>query len=96
MPELKEIKDLLGNTRRLGVLGISRATAAEDLKLEKAPPLAALRMGVEETWFVVDRTVRYLGGIIAGRKSADQLGGPIRIAQVSGEVATLGLMPWFT
>ena len=50
-------------------------------------------MGVEETWFVVDRTVSYLGGIIAGRESAAQLGGPIRIAQVSGEVATLGLMP---
>jgi regulator of sigma E protease len=33
----------------------------------------------------------YLGGVIVGRESADQLGGPIRIAQVSGQVASLGL-----
>ena len=39
-------------------------------------------MGVEETWFVVERTLSYIGGVVAGRESADQLGGPIRIAQV--------------
>ena len=46
-------------------------------------------MGVGETWFVIERTLGYIGGIIAGRESADQLGGPIRIAQVSGQVATV-------
>lgn len=30
--------------------------------------------------------------VIVGRESADQLGGPIRVAQVSGQVATLGLL----
>ena len=43
-------------------------------------------MGVQETWFVVDRTLSYIGGIFTGREAADQLGGPIRIAQVSGQV----------
>ena len=42
----------------------------------------------QETWFVVERTLSYIGGIFAGREGADQLGGPIRIAQVSGQVAT--------
>jgi regulator of sigma E protease len=42
---------------------------------------------------VVDQTLTYIGGIFTGRESADQLGGPIRIAQVSGQVATLGFMP---
>ena len=32
----------------------------------------------------------YIGGVFAGREAADQLGGPIRIAQVSGQVATAG------
>jgi regulator of sigma E protease len=41
---------------------------------------------------VVERTMTYLGGVIAGRESADQLGGPIRIAQVSGQVATVGMV----
>jgi regulator of sigma E protease len=66
--------------------------ATEDLKMDKAPPLTALKMGVEETWFVVDRTLSYLGGVIVGRETADQLGGPIRIAQISGQVATVGMV----
>ena len=44
-------------------------------------------VGAQETWFVVDRTLSYIGGVFAGREAADQLGGPIRIAQVSGQVA---------
>ena len=47
---------------------------------------------MQETWFVVDRTLSYIGGVFAGREAADQLGGPIRIAQVSGQVATLGFV----
>lgn len=92
VPELKEIKDSFGNMHRVGVLGITRSMAADDLKMEKSPPLTALKMGVEETWFVVERTMTYLGGVIAGREAADQLGGPIRIAQVSGQVATVGMV----
>jgi regulator of sigma E protease len=52
--------------------------------------LAALAGGVHKTWFVVERTFSYIGGVFTGRESADQLGGPIRIAQVSGQVATAG------
>ncbi len=92
VPELKETKDSFGNVHRIGMLGISRATSEEDLKMEKAPPLTALKLGVAETWFVIDRTMSYLGGVIVGRESADQLGGPIRIAQVSGQVATVGMV----
>jgi regulator of sigma E protease len=90
VPELKEIKDNFGNVHRLGVLGISRSMAPGDIKTEKAGPLKAVVMGAQETWFVVDRTLTYLAGVFSGRESADQLGGPIRIAQVSGQVATAG------
>jgi regulator of sigma E protease len=90
VPELKELKDNFGNVHRLGVLGISRSMAAGDIKTEKMGPLQAVVAGVQETWFVVDRTLTYLGGVISGREAADQLGGPIRIAQVSGQVATAG------
>ena len=47
----------------------------------------------KETWFIIDRTFSFIGGLFAGRECADQLGGPIRIAQISGQVATLGFMP---
>jgi len=90
VPQLKEIKDNFGNVHRLGVLGISRSMAPGDIKTEKAGPLRAVVMGAQETWFVVDRTLAYITGVFAGREAADQLGGPIRIAQVSGQVATAG------
>ncbi len=93
VPQLKEIKDNFGNVHRLGVLGISRSMAPGDIKTEKAPPLRAIVMGAQETWFVVDRTMSYISGVFTGREAADQLGGPIRIAQVSGQVATAGFAP---
>jgi regulator of sigma E protease len=91
-PALKDVKDTFGNVRHIGILGISRSMAAADLKFEPVPPPRAVWMGVQETWFVVDRTLSYLAGVIVGREAADQLGGPIRIAQMSGQVATIGFV----
>jgi regulator of sigma E protease len=91
-PALREIKDNFGNVHRIGVLGISRSMAPEDHKLQPVPPLSAAWQGVTETWFVIERTLSYIGGVIVGREAADQLGGPIRIAQVSGQVATVGIV----
>ena len=90
-PQLKEIKDNFGNEHRLGVLGITRATSPGDATTERVNPATALWLGVKETWFVVDRTLAYIGGIFTGREAADQVGGPLRIAQISGQVATIGL-----
>ena len=87
-PTLTEMKDNFGNVHRIGVLGI---TGAREPPVP-VDPLTAVKLGVEETWFVVERTLSYLGGVIVGRESADQLGGPIRIAQVSGQVATAGFV----
>jgi regulator of sigma E protease len=89
-PQLKEIKDRFGNSHRLGLLGISRSMAAGDIKTQKFGPLMAVVTGVKETWFVVDRTLSYIGGIFTGREAANQVGGPIRIAQFSGEMASVG------
>ena len=89
-PALKEVKDNFGNAHRIGILGITRSMAAGDLKAQPVAPPQAVWMGVQETWFVIDRTLSYIGGVIVGREAADQLGGPIRIAQMSGQVATMG------
>lgn len=91
IPELREMKDGFGNVHRLGLLGISRSLAASDVTTRRYGPAEAVVMGAQETWFVVSRTFDYLGGVISGRESTDQLGGPIRIAQVSGQVATHGI-----
>jgi len=91
-PQLKELKDNFGNVHRLGVLGISRSMAPGDIKTQKLSPPQALLAGMQETWFVVDRTLSYIGGVVVGREAADELGGPIRIAQVSGQVASAGFV----
>jgi regulator of sigma E protease len=92
VPALKEVKDNFGNVHRIGVLGISRSMAPEDTRVQPVDPLRAVVLGAEETWFVVERTMSYLAGVVVGREAADQLGGPIRIAQVSGQVATAGFV----
>jgi regulator of sigma E protease len=89
-PVLREVKDPFGNVHRGGVLGITRKTATGDVTTERVDPATAAWLGVKETWFVIDRTLSYIGGVFTGREAADQVGGPLRIAQISGQVATVG------
>ncbi len=90
-PELRDVKDSFGNSHRIGVLGITRSTAPGDVTTERVNPATAFWLGVKETWFVIERTLSYIGGIFTGREAADQVGGPLRIAQISGQVATIGM-----
>jgi regulator of sigma E protease len=92
-PALKEVKDNFGNVQRIGILGITRSMAAEDLKVHPVGPLQAVWMALQETWSVIDRTLNYIIGVLSGREAASQLGGPIRIAQMSGQVASFGFIP---
>jgi len=89
-PEFREVKDPFGNAHRVGVLGITRKTSVGDVTTERVDPATAFWLGIKETWFVVDRTLAYIGGVFTGREAADQVGGPLRIAQISGQVATIG------
>ena len=90
-PELKVQKDGFGNTHRLGVLGITRASQPGDVLTERVNPATAMWLGVKETWLVIDQTLTYIGRIFTGREPADQIGGPLGIAKISGQVATLGM-----
>ena len=92
-PELREVKDPFGNVHKIGVLGITRQTAAGDVLTERVDPATALWLGVKETWFVVDRTLAYIGGVFVGHEAANQFGGPIGIARISGQVAATGGVP---
>jgi regulator of sigma E protease len=91
-PELSEQTDRFGNVHRIGMLGIGRSATNADIVTQRFTVPQAIWLGTQETWFVVERTVGYIGGVISGRESPDQLGGPIRVAQVSGQVATLGFL----
>lgn len=91
-PRLEEKTDALGNKQRVGVLGIGRNATPDDVVREHYPLPQAAVLAAQETWFIVDRTFVYLAGVVTGRESADQLGGPIRVAEVSAQVAAFGIV----
>lgn len=92
-PKRLETEDQFGNKMEHGVIGVSTDLETGDRRVVEFGPIDAFLEANREIWFVVKRTGGYLGGVIAGREKADQIGGPIRIATVSGQVATLGLIP---
>ena len=88
-PDIRETETPFGK-QRIGLLGLQGSKDPNDVQRVTYGPVEALGVGVHETWYVVERTFDYLGKLIVGRELADQLSGPIRIAQVSGQVATMG------
>ncbi len=92
-PELKEITDRFGNKQRVGVLGVSRSNVdGQGIVVQHYSLPQATWIATQETWFFTSRTLSYLFSVVVGRESADQLGGPIRVATVSAQVATLGIV----
>lgn len=96
-PAWREVESAAGKVR-IGMLGLKASTAAADVHEERYGPVQSLGLALEETWQVVHRTGTYVGGLISGRESADQLSGPIGIAQISGQMAQaatkVGLAPF--
>ncbi len=91
-PQSTEIEDRFGNQQRIGRIGVSRQTEADDFTLYRPGPVEAVGLTLEEIRFIIDRTAAFLGDFFVGRGDLDQLGGPVKVAQVSGEVATLGVV----
>lgn len=83
-----------GARKEIGRIGISRGESDLDWRLNRFGVLEALQRSAFDTYEVVPRTLGYLKDIVMGRQSADQLGGPIRIAEISGQMARSGLDHW--
>jgi regulator of sigma E protease len=90
---LVTLKAVPAEKNNKGMLGITRSNEPGDVKTDPVGALEAVRLGADETWLVISTTMTYLRDVVAGRQSADQIGGPIKIAQISGEVAKLGFGP---
>jgi regulator of sigma E protease len=91
-PEATEVEDRFGNTQRIGRIGVSRDVADTDVSLYRPGAVEAVGMTFEEIRFIVQRTAAFLGDFFVGRGDVEQLGGPVKVAKVSGEVATLGII----
>ena len=90
-PRLTMRTDRFGNRQEIGVIGLENDSKQANFRIERLGPVEAVGAAASETWFIVTRTLGYLGDVVTGFRSADQLGGPIRIAKISGDVATLGI-----
>ncbi|GGE09375.1 RIP metalloprotease RseP [Rhizobium anhuiense] len=91
VPQRTDQTDQFGNKIELGQIGIVTNQQAGNFRLKTYTPLEALQEGVIQTRDIVTGTFKYIGNIFAGTMRADQLGGPIRVAQASGQMATLGI-----
>ncbi|MBM3089343.1 RIP metalloprotease RseP [Ensifer sp. T173] len=91
VPERTEISDQFGNKMEVGIIGIVTDQDAGNFRLVTYGPIEAIGQGALQSWHIVTGTFDYLANLVTGRMKADQLGGPIRVAQASGQMATLGV-----
>ncbi|MEO0542551.1 MAG: RIP metalloprotease [Pseudomonadota bacterium] len=89
-PERLEIEDRFGNKMEQGVIGVLAAREDASFRTQDFAVHEAFIEAFRETGYIISRTGGYIGGVIVGRERPDQIGGPIRVAQISGQVATLG------
>lgn len=85
-PTVIEETDRRGNVVRMPRLGV-RGVKVEFVRHN---PLDAIWRGISETWVQTAGTVQALGQMVSGRRQTDDLGGPLRIMEMSGEVAQGG------
>ena len=92
-PSRTELTDRFGNHYQIGLLGIARS----GMEYVKRDPATAIVQAGAETWDLSVSTLKALWQIIIGTRATDELGGPLRIAQMSGEVAQGGVVAvlWF-
>jgi len=91
VPRRSEIEDQFGNKMEVGLIGVVTDPTAGNFRRVDLNPIQAVGEGASSSWYIVSRTVGYIANIFRGREKADQLGGPIRVAQMSGQMATLGV-----
>ncbi|MGH6837452.1 MAG: RIP metalloprotease RseP [Methylocella sp.] len=89
-PRRRDVATSFGTTR-VAILGVHGASKSENWHVQNYSFVGSVRLAGSETWYVVERTGGYLKDLVAGQESTNQLSGPIRIAEVSGAMAKIGL-----
>ena len=89
-PELTERTDALGNIVRIGVIGVVNNEEMGQPRLITYTPGQAVLEAIAETGHIIARTGQFLQRFVTGREDRCQLGGPVKIAEMSGKAAALG------
>ena len=95
-PNLVESEDNLGNKINKRMIGIMLSPYNNEIKHVKLGPVKALVHSLNEVYFVTTSSLKYIGSMLIGAGDSSQLGGPIRIAKISGQVAEFGIIPFIS
>jgi regulator of sigma E protease len=95
-PNIVESEDNLGNKINKRMIGIKLGAYNDKVNHVKLGPAKALFYAVNEVYYVSLSSLKYIGSMIAGSGDSSQLGGPIRIAKISGQVAEFGILPFIS
>ena len=91
-----ESKDAFGNSIKKRIVGISIVPVTSKINQKKLGPATAIYYSIKEIWFVCKTTLNYVGSLILGQADTSQLGGPIKIAKISGQVAEFGFLAFIS
>lgn len=87
-PSVETLTDRFGNQQRIGRLGVQ----SNQMKVVRHDPLTAVWQATRETWNLTMGTLHALGQMVTGKRSTDEIGGVLRIGQMSGEVTREGFL----
>jgi len=96
IPNLIDSKDAFGNAIKKKIIGIKIGPASEGFNKEKLGPTKALFYSLKEIWFVSKTTIQFIGSMFQGKGDTSQLGGPIKIAKISGQVMEFGILAFLS
>ena len=95
-PNIVLSDDNLGNKINKRVVGIKLGAQNNEINHVKLGPAKAIYHAAHEVYYVSTSSLKYIGAMIFGKADTSQLGGPIRIAKISGQVAEFGLLAFIS
>jgi regulator of sigma E protease len=93
IPRVTEIPDGFGGKLRVGQLGLRSPSLPTEWQQKNYGPIDAVGRAITECWNFAEQTWQYLGKVVSRKESGDQIGGPARIADASGKMASAGFIP---
>ena len=95
-PNIIDSKDSLGNSVKKRIVGIKLSPLNNKFEKQRLGPVKAIYYSIKEVWFVTTASLNYLGKMLIGSADTSQLGGPIKIAKITGQVAEYGIVPFLS
>ena len=95
-PKFVEGSDSLGNKINKKIIGIKIAPLNDKIERERLGPATALFYAIKETWFVIVASWDFVISMFKGTGDTSQLGGPIKIAKITGQVAKFGVVAFLS